>query len=514
MLLDCKEPRQIVGDALAVQRAEVSSLSWNSPIAERTFIPIFARIFPMTSMQYEAASVKSMFREPERLLGKPVQVQGWVRGNRDQKEVAFLAVNDGTFYSNIQVVAKDSLPNFDAIKRLSLGSSVTVRGILQKSAGAGQAHDIDAHEMVVEGLADLSNPIQNKRMTMEFLRDIPHMRVRTNTFMAVFRVRSLLAHAIHTFFQERDFVYVHTPIITSADAEGAGELFRITTLEPKAYKYDQEGNVVWSDELLGLRSYLTVSGQLNVEPFCVPFRNVYTFGPTFRAENSNTPRHANEFWMIEPEIAFADLEADKALAEDMLKFIFHYVLERAPEEMEFFNQWIDQGLLDRLRNILDHDFEHITYTQAIDILEKSNRKFDFSPEWGINLQTEHERYLAEEVFKKPVFVTDYPKDIKAFYMRLNEDGKTVRAMDLLVPGVGEIIGGSQREERLDNLLAMMQSHGLDPETYQGYLDLRRFGTFPHAGFGLGFERAVMYLTGMKNIRDVIPYPRTPNNVIF
>ncbi len=471
-------------------------------------------IFQNKTMQYEAARVKDMYRKPETLLGKPIEVKGWIRGSRDQKDVAFLAFNDGTFYSNMQVVAKNTLPNFDEIARASLGSSITVRGVLQVSEGKGQAHDIDAHEIVIEGLADLSNPIQNKRMTMEFLREIPHMRVRTNTFMAVFRVRSLLAHAIHTFFQERDFVYVHTPIITSADAEGAGELFRISTIEPKDYKYDKEGNVVWSEELLGTRGYLTVSGQLNVEPFCVPFRNVYTFGPTFRAENSNTPKHANEFWMIEPEIAFGDLEADKALAEDMIKYIFNYVLEKAPEEMEFFNEWVDKGLLGRLRNILDNEFEQITYTTAIEILKKANKNFEYKPEWGINLQTEHERFLAEEHFKKPVFVTDYPKEIKAFYMRLNEDGKTVRAMDLLVPGIGEIIGGSQREERLDNLLAMMKHHGLDPATYEGYLDLRRFGTFPHAGFGLGFERAVMYLTGMKNIRDVIPYPRTPNNVIF
>ncbi len=455
-----------------------------------------------------------MFRKPETLLGKSIEVQGWIRGNRDQKELAFLALNDGTFYSNIQVVAVDTLSNFDVIQKLSLGSSVRVRGTLQESAGKGQAHDIMADEIEVIGYADLSNPIQNKRMTMEFLREIPHLRVRTNTFMAVFRVRSLLAHAIHTFFQERDFVYVHTPIITSADAEGAGELFRVTNLEPRGHKTDKKGEIKWQRELLGTRAYLTVSGQLNVEPFCVPFRNVYTFGPTFRAENSNTPKHANEFWMIEPEIAFGDLEADKALAEDMLKFIFKYVMEKAPEEMEFFNKFIDKGLLERLRNIVDNDFDSITYTEAIEILKKSGKKFEYTPEWGINLQTEHERYLAEEYCKKPVFVTDYPKEIKAFYMRLNEDGKTVRAMDLLVPGIGEIIGGSQREERIENLLAMMEQHGLDPETYQGYLDLRNFGTFPHSGFGLGFERALMYLTGMKNIRDVIPYPRTPKNVIF
>lgn len=465
-------------------------------------------------MEYQAARVKDMFRKPETLLGKGVEIQGWVRTNRDQKDVAFIALNDGTFYENIQVVAGNNLSNFEELRKLSLGSSVTVRGVFQESVGAGQAHDIVADEVEVIGFADLSNPIQNKRMTMEFLREIPHLRVRTNTFMAVFRVRSLLAHAIHTFFQERDFVYVHTPIITSADAEGAGELFRVTSIEPRGHKTDKDGNINWNRELLGTRAYLTVSGQLNVEPFCVPFRNVYTFGPTFRAENSNTPKHANEFWMIEPEIAFGDLEADKALAEDMIKYIFSYVLEKAPEEMEFFNKWVDKGLLERLRNVIDNDFDSITYTEAIEILKKSGKDFEYKPEWGINLQTEHERYLAEEYCKKPVFVTDYPKDIKAFYMRLNEDGKTVRAMDLLVPGIGEIIGGSQREERIENLLAMMESHGLDPKTYQGYLDLRNFGTFPHSGFGLGFERALMYLTGMKNIRDVIPYPRTPKNVIF
>ncbi|MFN8393544.1 MAG: asparagine--tRNA ligase [Bacteroidia bacterium] len=465
-------------------------------------------------MTYAAARVKDMFRTPAELLGKPIEVKGWVRGNRDQKDVAFLQFNDGTFYTNMQVVAKSDLSNFDDVKRLSLGSSITVRGRLQKSEGKGQDHDIVAEEIIIEGFADLSNPIQNKRMTMEFLREIPHMRMRTNTFMAVFRVRSLLAHAIHTFFQERDFVYVHTPIITSADAEGAGEMFRVTTLEPKEYKYDKDGNVIWSDELLGRKGYLTVSGQLNVEPFCVPFRNVYTFGPTFRAENSNTARHANEFWMIEPEIAFADLEADANLAEDMLKFIFRYVLDRAPEEMEFFNQWIDQGILPRIQNILENEFARMSYTEAIEVLKKSGRTFEYAPEWGISLQTEHERYLAEEYCKKPVFVMDYPKDFKAFYMRLNDDNKTVRAMDVLVPGIGEIIGGSQREERPDVLLKMMEFHHLNPDDYQWYTDLRRFGTFPHAGFGLGFERAVMYLTGMKNIRDVIPYPRTPNNILF
>lgn len=465
-------------------------------------------------MQYSAARVKDMYRKPETLLGQAIEVKGWVRGNRDQKEVTFIALNDGTFYGNIQVVAHESLPNYKEITKISQGSAITVRGKFQKSEGKGQVHDIIADAIIVEGLADLDNPIQNKRHTLEFMRTMPHMRVRTNTFMATFRVRSLLAHAIHKFFQERDFVYVHTPIITSADAEGAGEMFRVTNLDPHEYRKDKEGNIEWDRELLGTKAFLTVSGQLNVEPFCVPFRNVYTFGPTFRAENSQTARHANEFWMIEPEIAFADLEADADLAEEMLKYIFNDVLEKAPEEMAFFGEWVDKDLLPRLDNVLKNEFARVSYTEAIALLQKSGRTFEFAPEWGINLQTEHERYLAEEVFNKPVFVMDYPKDIKAFYMRLNDDNKTVRAMDLLVPGVGEIIGGSQREERLDVLLAQMAAHGLDPKDYEGYLDIRRFGTFPHAGFGLGFERALIYLTGMKNIRDVIPYPRTPNNIFF
>lgn len=465
-------------------------------------------------MEYQAARVKEMYRTPEALLGKSVEVQGWVRQNRDQKEVIFIKMNDGTFYSDIQVVAKNDLSNFEEISRLSLGSAIKVRGIFQESEGAGQAHDIDAQEIEVLGLADLSNPIQNKRTSLEHLRTMPHMRVRTNTFLAVFRVRSLLAHAVHSFFQDLDFVYVHTPIVTSTDAEGAGEMFRITTIEPRGHKTDKQGNVKWQRELLGKRSYLTVSGQLNVEPFCNAFRNVYTFGPTFRAENSNTPRHANEFWMIEPEIAFGDLDADMDLAEDMLKYMINYVLEKAPEEMAFFNQFIDKGLMERLLNVANNEFARVTYTEAIEILNNSGKKFEFGTEWGINLQTEHERYLAEEHFKKPVFVTDYPKEIKAFYMRISDDGKTVRATDLLVPGIGELIGGSQREERLDVLLERMKEHGLSEEDYEGYLDLRRYGTYVHSGFGLGFERAVMYITGMKNIRDVIPYPRTPKNVIF
>lgn len=465
-------------------------------------------------MEYKEVTVKELVRQPENWLGKGVHLKGWVRSNRDQKEVAFVGLNDGSFYSNFQVVAKNDMSNFEEVAKMTLGTCFEIKGILQESEGAGQAHDIDAHEITVLGFADHANPIQNKRHSMEFLRTIPHMRVRTNTFRAVFRVRSLIAHAIHTFFQDQDFIYVHTPIITSTDAEGAGEMFRITTIEPRKHKTDKQGNVKWQRELMGGRTYLTVSGQLNVEPFCQSFRNVYTFGPTFRAENSNTPRHANEFWMIEPEIAFGDLNVNMDLAEDMLKYMIKYVLEKAPEEMEFFNKFVDKTLLDRLNNIVENDFGRITYTEAVDMLAKADKNFEFPVSWGMDLQTEHERYLAEEAFKKPVFVTDYPKEIKAFYMRHNEDGKTVRAMDLLVPGVGELIGGSQREERLENLLEAMAHHGLEPEDYEGYLDLRKYGTFVHSGYGLGFERAVMYMTGMKNIRDVIPYPRTPKNVIF
>lgn len=465
-------------------------------------------------MAYQEVSVKQLNRAPQEWLGKQVDLKGWLRQNRDQKELAFIAFNDGSFYSNIQVVAPDTLNNFEAVTKVTTGSSIQVKGIFQESAGKGQDYEIVAEEIEILGLADTSNPIQNKRHSMEFLRTMPHLRVRTNTFMAVFRVRSLLAHAIHSFFQDQGFVYVHTPIITSTDAEGAGEMFRVTTIEPRGHKTDKNGNVKWQRELMGNRTYLTVSGQLNVEPFCTAFRNCYTFGPTFRAENSNTPRHASEFWMIEPEIAFGDLNVNMDLAEDMIKYMINYLFEHAPEEMEFFNARIDKGLTDRLQNIAKNEFGRITYTEAIDLLQKADKKFEYAPEWGVDLQTEHERYLAEEKFGKPVFVSDYPKTIKAFYMRRNEDGKTVRAMDLLVPGVGEMIGGSQREERLDVLLASMEENGLHPSEYEGYLDIRRFGSFEHSGFGLGFERAVMYMTGMKNIRDVIPYPRTPKNVFF
>ena len=457
--------------------------------------------------------IKQIQAAPTDFLGQTVTIKGWVRTQRGSKSFGFIELNDGSSFDNLQIVYTDALANYAAVEKLTLGSALSVTGALVASQGAGQAAELQATTIEIVGVADSSNPIQKKRHTLDFLRTMPHLRVRTNTFMATFRVRSLVAHAIHLFFQDRGFVYVHTPIITGIDAEGAGEMFRLTTFDAdktplKDGKYDP------TQELLGKETFLTVSGQLTVEPFCFGFGNVYTFVPTFRAERSNTSRHANEFWMIEPEIAFADLNDNMDLAEAMLKYIINYVLANAPQEMQFFNDKIDNTLLERLHAIIAHDFARITYTEAIDILQKSGETFEYPTDWGEALQTEHERYLAETVFKKPVFVTDYPVEFKAFYMRLNDDGKTVRAMDLLVPDIGEIIGGSQREERLDVLLERMAHHGLAPEDYSWYIDVRRFGTFPHAGFGLGFERAVMYLTGMKNIRDVIPYPRTPNNAAF
>jgi len=462
----------------------------------------------------EKTLISKLVKLPESFLGKDIQISGWVRTVRTSKTFGFIELNDGSSYQNIQIVYNDNLENFIQIQKLTLGSSITVSGKLVKSEGAGQAYEIKADAVEIIGVSSLENPIQKKRHSFEYLRTISHLRPRTNTFKAVFRVRSLVAYAIHKFFQEQDFVYVHTPIITTSDAEGAGELFRVTTLDINNLPKTEEGKIDFAQELLGHSAYLTVSGQLAVESFCFGFRNVYTFGPTFRAENSNTARHANEFWMIEPEIAFADLNADMELAEKMLKFIISYVLEHAPDEMKFFNDMVDPGLLERLDNILKSDFGVITYTEAIDLLQKSGKEFQYPAVWEEGLQTEHERYLAEEVFKRPVFVIDYPKEIKAFYMKQNADGKTVRAMDLLVPGVGEIIGGSQREENLEVLENRMKELGMKLEDYEWYLDIRRFGTFPHAGFGLGFERAVMYLTGMKNIRDVLPYPRTPNAAMF
>lgn len=462
----------------------------------------------------EKVTVKSLFRETEKYLDKEVVITGWVKKMRDQKNFGFMEVNDGSFFKGIQVVFTNELPNYDEISHLSIISSVEVKGKLIKSQGAGQDVEIAATEVNVFQKADLSYPLQNKRHTFEFLRTKAHLRPRTNTFAAVFRVRSVVAYAIHKFFQENGFVYVHTPIITGSDCEGAGEMFRVTTLDLNNLPKKEDGTVDESKDFFGKETNLTVSGQLSGETFCSAFRNIYTFGPTFRAENSNTARHASEFWMIEPEIAFADLNANMELAEAMVKYIIKYVMDECPEEIEFFNKFIEKGLIDKLNNVLNNDFARLTYTEAIDILLKSGKKFDYPVEWGIDLQSEHERYLAEQHFKKPVFLTDYPKDIKAFYMKLNPDGKTVRAMDLLAPGIGEIIGGSQREDNLEILENRINELGMNPEDYEFYLDLRRFGSFPHSGYGLGFERMIMYITGMTNIRDVIPFPRTPNNAEF
>lgn len=462
----------------------------------------------------EKVTVKSLYRETEKYLNQEVVITGWVKKIRDQKNFGFLEVNDGSFFKGVQVVFNNDLKNYDEVSHLSIISSVEVKGKLVESQGAGQAFEIVASEVNVFQKADLSYPLQNKRHTFEFLRTKAHLRPRTNTFSAVFRVRSVVAYAIHKFFQENGFVYVHTPIITGSDCEGAGEMFRVTTLDLNDLPKTENGKVDDSKDFFGKVTNLTVSGQLSGETFCSAFRNIYTFGPTFRAENSNTARHASEFWMIEPEIAFADLEANMELAEAMVKYIIKFVMDNCPEEMEFFNNFIEKGLFDKLNNVLNNDFARLTYTEAIDILLKSGKKFDYPVEWGIDLQSEHERYLAEEHFKRPVFLTDYPKDIKAFYMKLNNDGKTVRAMDLLAPGIGEIIGGSQREDNLEIIENRITELGMNPEDYEFYLDLRRFGSFPHSGFGLGFERMIMYITGMTNIRDVIPFPRTPNNAEF
>jgi asparaginyl-tRNA synthetase len=459
-------------------------------------------------------TVKNIFAAPEPLLNQTLEVRGWIRTQRESKNFAFIELNDGSCFKNLQVVYGEALANFAAVAKFPLGTSLKATGKLVPSPAAGQPFELQAGSIEAIGLSALDYPLQKKRHGFEFLRTIPHLRPRTNTFMAVFRVRSLVAYAIHKFFQERDFVYVHTPIITGSDCEGAGQMFRVTTLDPKAPPLDERGAIDYGQDFFGRETNLTVSGQLNVEGFCLAFSRVYTFGPTFRAENSNTQRHASEFWMIEPEIAFADLNDDMRLAEDMLKYVIRYVLEQAPQEMEFFNRFIDTSLLERLQHVLDARFEHVTYTRAVELLQKADQKFNFPPEWGKDLQTEHERYLSEKVFQKPVFVSDYPKGIKAFYMRLNDDDRTVAAMDLLVPDVGEIIGGSQREERHDVLERRIVQMGLKVEDYEWYLNLRRFGGAPHAGFGLGFERAVMYLTGMENIRDVIPYPRTPKSAEF
>ena len=457
-------------------------------------------------------SVRDLYRNKEDYFDKTISVGGWVRSNRDSKTFGFMVINDGTFFETLQVVySQDKLANFAELAKLNVGSAVIVTGKLVATPDAKQPFEIQADEVFVEGPSGADYPLQKKRHTMEYLRTISHLRPRTNTFQAVFRVRSLCAYAIHKYFQERNFVYVHTPLITGSDCEGAGEMFQVTTFDLNDIPKTEEGAIDFSQDFFGKPTNLTVSGQLNGETYAQAFRNIYTFGPTFRAENSNTTRHAAEFWMIEPEIAFADLKDDMILAEGMLKYVINYVLENAPEEMNFFNQFIDKGLLDRLHNVVNSDFGHVTYTEAIEILEKNNDNFDYKVSWGCDLQTEHERYLTEQVFKKPVFVTDYPKDIKAFYMKMNEDNKTVAAMDLLVPGIGEIIGGSQREDDYDKLLKRMEEMKLNAEDYGFYLDLRKYGSTRHAGFGLGFERCVMYLTGMGNIRDVIPFPRTVNN---
>lgn len=462
----------------------------------------------------EKVLVKSIFRETEKFMGKVVEVSGWVRTIRASNAFGFIELNDGSFFKNIQIVFESDLPNYKEITKLGTGSAVRVEGKVVESAGDKQPFEIKAEKVEVVGTSDEDFPLQKKRHTLEYMRTIAHLRPRANIYNAVFRIRSLVAFAIHSFFQERGFVYVHTPIITGSDCEGAGEMFQVTTLDLNNLPKKDDGSINYGEDFFGKATNLTVSGQLAVENYCAAFRNVYTFGPTFRAENSYTQRHASEFWMIEPEIAFADLHDDMKLAEDMVKYIINFVLEKAPEEMEFFNSFVDKTLLERLNFIKNSEFGKITYTEAIELLKKSGKQFEYPVEWGCDLQTEHERYLTEELIKKPVFVIDYPKEIKAFYMRMNEDNKTVAAMDLLVPGVGEIIGGSQREERYDRLLARIQELGLKKEDYWWYLDLRRFGSNPHAGYGLGFERMIMYITGMQNIRDVIPFPRTPKNAEF
>lgn len=462
----------------------------------------------------ENTVVKKLFRESQSYSEKKVSVSGWVRTLRSSKTFGFIELNDGSFFKNVQVVFDDKLDNFKEIEKLSISSSLTVEGKVVLTPQSKQPFEIRAEKITVDGTSTPEFPLQKKKHSLEYLRTIAHLRPRSNTFSAVFRVRSLAAYAIHKFFQDRGFVYVNTPLITGSDCEGAGQMFRVTTLDPNNMPKTEDGKVDCSKDFFGKPTSLTVSGQLEAETFALAFRNVYTFGPTFRAEDSNTPRHAAEFWMIEPEIAFADLEDDMELAEAMVKYIINYVMENAPEEMEFFNKFIDKGLFDRLNNVVNSDFGRVTYTEAIDILKKSGEKFEYPVEWGIDLQTEHERYLTEKVFKKPIFVTDYPKEIKAFYMRLNDDNRTVAATDLLVPGIGEIIGGSQREERLDVLEKRILENGMKLEDYWWYLELRKFGGTKHAGYGLGFERMIMYITGMSNIRDVIPFPRTPGNAEF
>lgn len=462
-----------------------------------------------------SVTLKRLFREPQEHTGKRTSVSGWVRTIRVSKSFGFIELNDGSFFKNLQIVFEEGkLDNFKDIAKLSVGSSLVAEGVLVETPGAKQPFELKAEKIEVAGQCPAEYPLQKKRHSFEFLRSIAHLRPRTNTFSAVFRIRSLASFAIHRFFQERGFVYVQTPIITGSDCEGAGEMFRVSALDMENPPRDEQGKIDFSRDFFGKETNLTVSGQLAAEAYCMAFRNVYTFGPTFRAENSNTGRHASEFWMIEPEIAFADLRDDMGLAEDMIKYLINYIMENAPEEMEFFNSFIDNTVFQRLNNVVGSEFAHITYTEAIELLEREKGGFDYPVRWGCDLQTEHERFLTEKIFKKPVFVTDYPKEIKAFYMRMNDDEKTVAAMDLLVPGVGEIIGGSQREERLQLLEKRMEELNMFTGDYWWYLDLRRYGGTKHAGFGLGFERFIMYVTGMSNIRDVIPFPRTPKNAEF
>ena len=460
-------------------------------------------------------TLRELFRNTEAYAGQEVLIKGWVRNNRNSNKFGFIELNDGTFFKSVQVVYEEAfLANYEEIAKSYVGSALAIAGEVVLTPNAKQPVEIKAKQVSVEGTSTPDYPLQPKRHSMEFLREIGYLRPRTNMFSAVFRVRSLVAYAIHKFFQDQDFVYVHTPEITASDAEGAGEMFQVTTLDLDNLPRTEDGKVDYSQDFFGKKTNLTVSGQLEAEIFALAFRNVYTFGPTFRAENSNTARHASEFWMIEPEMAFAELEDYLDVAEDMIKYIINFVLEKAPEEMQFFNSFVDKTLLARLDNIVNSDFGRVTYTEAVELLQKSGKEFQYPVEWGIDLQTEHERYLTEEIFKKPVFVTDYPKDIKAFYMRLNDDGKTVAAADLLVPGVGEIIGGSQREERLDVLEKRMDEMGLNKEDYWWYCNLRKFGGVKHAGYGLGFERIIMYVTGVQNIRDVLPFPRTPKTAEF
>ncbi len=461
-----------------------------------------------------AISIKDIFKNSSDFVDGEITVQGWIRTSRSSKTFGFIELNDGTFFKNIQIVYDDSMENFKEVEKLPLSSALTVKGVLVETPESKQPFEIKATEIIVEGLSTSDYPLQKKRHTMEYLRTIAHLRPRTNTYSAVFRVRSLTAYAIHKFFVDRGFVYVHTPIVTASDAEGAGEMFRVTTLDMENPPKTEDGKIDFAQDFFSKSTNLTVSGQLEAEVFAMAFKNVYTFGPTFRAENSNTARHAAEFWMIEPEIAFADLNDNMKLAEDMLKYVIKYVMENAKEEMEFFNSFIDKGLIERLENVVNSEFGVVTYTDAVKMLQDSKEEFQYKVEWGIDLQTEHERYLTEKIFKKPVFVINYPKEIKAFYMRINDDNKTVAAMDLLVPGIGEIIGGSQREERLEVLEQRIIDNGMEPEDYWWYLELRKFGGTKHAGYGLGFERAIMYMTGISNIRDVIPFPRTVNSAEF